>query len=76
MRVRLAYGETGLDVDLPADRTTVVEPVHVAGASDPDGVLRSALRSPVAGPPLRQIVRPVSPWPSRCATAPGHSPGT
>ena len=58
MRVRLAYGETGLDVDLPDDRTTVVEPVHVAGTKDPRGVLRSALRGPVAGPPLRQIVRP------------------
>ncbi|MFC5211235.1 hypothetical protein ACFPM0_32420 [Pseudonocardia sulfidoxydans] len=25
-RVRLAYGSDGLEVDLPADRTTVVEP--------------------------------------------------
>ena len=58
MKIRLAYGETGLDVDLPDDRTTVVEPVHVAGTKDPRGVLRSALQSPVAGPPLRQIVRP------------------
>ena len=58
MKIRLAYGETGLDVDLPDDRTTVVEPVHVAGTKDPRGVLRSALQSPVAGPPLGQIVRP------------------
>jgi nickel-dependent lactate racemase len=58
MRVRLAYGETGVDVDLPDDRTTVVEPRYVPGAPDPQAVLRSALRDPVAGPPLRDRVRP------------------
>ncbi|TQM45877.1 nickel-dependent lactate racemase [Pseudonocardia cypriaca] len=56
--VRLAYGETGLSVDLPADRTTVVEPVYVPGAPDQREVLRSALREPVAGPPLRELARP------------------
>ena len=58
MRVHLAYGESGLDVDLPDHRTTVVEPRYVPGAPDPGAVLRSALREPVAGPPLREIVRP------------------
>ncbi|SNS37809.1 Nickel-dependent lactate racemase [Geodermatophilus pulveris] len=58
MRVHLAYGEHGLPVDLPDDRTTVVEPRYVPGAPDPMAVLRSALREPVAGPPLRDIVRP------------------
>ncbi|GAA0940298.1 nickel-dependent lactate racemase [Pseudonocardia zijingensis] len=57
-RVRLAYGENGLAVDLPAERTTVVEPVYVPGAADQRDVLRSALREPVAGPPLREIARP------------------
>ncbi len=57
-RVRLAYGEAGLAVDLPADRTTVVEPVYAAGAADQRDVLRRALRQPVAGPPLREIARP------------------
>jgi nickel-dependent lactate racemase len=57
-RVRLAYGEDGLPVDLPAERTTVVEPVYVPGAADQRDVLRSALRQPVAGPPLRELARP------------------
>jgi lactate racemase len=56
--VRLAYGETGLSVDLPADRTTVVEPVYVPGAPDQREVLRTALRQPVGGPPLRELARP------------------
>ncbi len=58
LQVRLAYGEQGLEVDLPAGRTTVVEPTYVAGAEDQAGVLRAALREPVAGPPLRELVRP------------------
>jgi lactate racemase len=56
--VRLAYGDTGLSVDLPAERTTVVEPVYAQGAADQREVLRRALRQPVAGPPLREIARP------------------
>ncbi len=58
VRVRLAYGEHGLDVDLPASRTTVVEPTYVAAAADQAGLLRRALLEPVAGPPLRDRVRP------------------
>jgi nickel-dependent lactate racemase len=56
-QVRLAYGESGLSVDLPAERTTVVEPVYVPGAADQRGVLREALRNPVAGTPLRELAR-------------------
>lgn len=56
--VRLAYGEEGLEVELPTDRTTVVEPTYAAGAADQVGVLRTALRHPVTGPPLRQMVVP------------------
>src|SRR6476659_4062204 len=58
LQVRLAYGEQGLDVDLPAGRTTVVEPTYVAGAEDQAGVLREALRHPVEGRPLRELVSP------------------
>ena len=56
--VRLAYGRTGLTVTLPADRTTVVSPVTTAAAPDVAAELRRALRQPVAGPPLRERVRP------------------
>jgi len=58
MRVQLAYGETGLEVDLPDDRTTVVAPAHHPAARDPAALLTATLRSPVAGPPLRDVVRP------------------
>ncbi|MFF7678906.1 nickel-dependent lactate racemase [Actinacidiphila glaucinigra] len=58
MKVRLAYGRSGLDIEVDPRRTTVVEPVHHAAAADQRAVLRAALRDPVAGPPLRERVRP------------------
>ena len=58
MNVRLAYGETGLDVELPAERTTVVRPTAHAGAPDERDALRAALSEPVSGPRLRELARP------------------
>jgi nickel-dependent lactate racemase len=58
MKVRLAYGAGGLVVELPRERTTVVEPAYHEGAADEAAVLRDALRAPVAGPPLGELARP------------------
>ncbi|WP_431946907.1 nickel-dependent lactate racemase [Actinacidiphila sp. bgisy167] len=58
MKLRLAYGRSGLEIDVDPRRTTVVEPVHHKAAADQAAVLRAALRDPVAGPPLRERVRP------------------
>lgn len=58
MQVHLAYGEAGLDVDLPPHRTTVVEPRYTPGVADPATLLRERLRNPVSGPPLRELVQP------------------
>ncbi|MDH2430777.1 nickel-dependent lactate racemase [Sphaerisporangium sp. TRM90804] len=58
MRIELAYGTDGLVVDLPGDRTTVITPVDREAAADEAAELRRALRDPVAGPPLRERVRP------------------
>ncbi|MDX6539084.1 MAG: lactate racemase [Gaiellales bacterium] len=57
MRIELAYGRDGLTVDLPDDRTTVIEPLHPERAADERAEVLQALRHPVAGPPLREIVR-------------------
>ncbi|GAB3061542.1 nickel-dependent lactate racemase [Intrasporangium mesophilum] len=53
-KVRLAYGETGLDVAFPVGRTVVVEPRFHPGVPDPAAALLEALRRPVAGPSLRE----------------------
>ncbi len=56
MRVKLAYGRDGLEVELPDERTTVIEPTYVPGLPDAEGAILTALRNPLGSPPLRQIV--------------------
>jgi len=57
MRVKLAYGSDGLEVELPEDRTTIVVPRHRPAAADPASVLRGALRTPLGSVPLRDLAR-------------------
>ncbi|OAK54397.1 nickel-dependent lactate racemase [Rhodococcoides kyotonense] len=56
--VELAYGRTGLTIELPEDRTTVVAPTYQPASDDVPSLLRQALAKPVAGPPLREVVKP------------------
>ena len=58
MKVRLAYGRNGLEIELPDDRTTVIEPTFVPGLPDPDGAILTALRNPIGTSPLRRLVTP------------------
>jgi nickel-dependent lactate racemase len=58
MRVRLDYGSDGLDVELPDERVTVIEPMFRAAVPDAHATLLEAIRHPIEGPPLRQLVRP------------------
>ncbi len=59
MRLRLAYGTTGLLIDLPDDRSvTVVESRFVPGLADARESLRQALRAPFGLPPLRELAKP------------------
>jgi lactate racemase len=57
VKVRIAYGERGVEVDLSPDRTTVIVPTHAPPAPNALEAVRTALRQPVAGPPLRDVVR-------------------
>jgi lactate racemase len=57
VKIELAYGSEGLTVDLPGDRTTVVEPLHPLAAPDGRAAVLDALRNPVAGPRLRDVAR-------------------
>ena len=58
MKVKLAYGREGLEVELPDERTTVIEPTFVPGLPDAKGAILTALRNPIRTPPLRRIVEP------------------
>jgi nickel-dependent lactate racemase len=56
--VELAYGSGRLAVELPQDRTTVIAPRHLPAAADARAAVSAALHAPVAGPRLRDVVRP------------------
>jgi lactate racemase len=57
--VDLQYGAGSLTVSgLPRARATVVEPAHLPPVADESLVVTAALRTPVAGPPLRSCVQP------------------
>ena len=59
MHIRLAYGKTGLEIDLPDHMdVTVVEPSFVAGLPDPSSALCEALRQPIGSSALVDSARP------------------
>jgi nickel-dependent lactate racemase len=59
MRIKLAYGKTGLPIELDDSlNVTVVEPSFVPALPDPAAAVRAALREPIGSPPLRDLVRP------------------
>lgn len=59
MRITLAYGKTGLPLELDDSLdVTVVEPTYVPALPDPAAAVRRALASPIGSPLLRDLVRP------------------
>jgi len=57
LNLSLDYGTDGLEVVLPDDRVTVIEPVFRPAAPDPRATLLQALASPIDSPPISQVVR-------------------
>ncbi|MBX6313262.1 MAG: nickel-dependent lactate racemase [Isosphaeraceae bacterium] len=58
LRVKLDYGRTGLEVQLPADR--VIGPLEIRAVpplEDPEGAVAAALEAPIGSPPLRELAR-------------------
>lgn len=55
MELTLAYGRSGLQVNLPAD-VDVIAPRFVEGLQDETKAILDALRKPVASPPLGELV--------------------
>lgn len=56
MRVRLAYGKEGLDMDAPDGRATVIEPRFLPALPDAPAALHEALAHPIAARPLHELV--------------------
>jgi hypothetical protein len=57
LEINLAYARGSLRISLPAYWTTAVAPAYHSAAPEVAAVLRDALRHPVSGPPLREVVR-------------------
>lgn len=58
MKVSLAYGRGHIEIELPAERTTIIEPAHQAGLSDERAAVLAALDQPIANPALKEQVGP------------------
>ncbi len=58
IKVRLDYGTEGLEVNLPDDRTTLIEPAYPPGVPDPEDTLRRALAEPIDSAPFSKLVKP------------------
>jgi lactate racemase len=57
MKINLAYGQGHLPIDLPDDRTTVIEPTHRPGLTDEKSAVQAALASPIGSRPLREWIK-------------------
>ena len=56
MQVALAYGESSLPLDLP-NKIDVIEPRALPRIPNPEKALSDALRKPIFGPPLNELVK-------------------
>ena len=57
-RIKLAYGREGLDIWLPTESATVVEPTYVRALLNEAGAIRRALQEPLGTRPLAELVTP------------------
>ena len=57
MRLKLAYGRDGLEIEAP-ERADVVRPRFVPGVADETAAIQEALRAPTGTPSLRALVNP------------------
>ena len=58
MKVNLAYGSGHLPIEVPDDRTTVIEPTHIDGLADEKAAVLDALQNPIGSQPLLERISP------------------
>ena len=56
MKVKLAYGRGGMTVNMPDNRTTVIEPLFMPSIPDQTASIYHALTHPIRSRPLRECV--------------------
>ncbi|MFL3665373.1 MAG: nickel-dependent lactate racemase [Verrucomicrobiota bacterium] len=58
MTVNLAYGSVHLPIEVPNDRTTVIEPANITGLADEQSAVLGALQKPIGSQPLLERISP------------------
>jgi nickel-dependent lactate racemase len=58
MTINLAYGDGYVPINLPDDRTTVIEPTFRPGLPDEKAAVFEALAAPIGARPLREWIKP------------------
>ena len=58
MKINLAYGSGHLPIEVPDDRTTVIEPAHIDGLADEKAAVLDALQNPIGSQPLLERISP------------------
>ena len=58
MKINLAYGHGYLPIELPDERTIVIEPDCLPGLNDEKGAILDALANPIDARPIRDIIKP------------------
>ena len=58
MKVNLAYGSGHLPIEVPDDRTTVIEPAHITGLADEQAAVIGALQNPIGSQALLERISP------------------
>ena len=60
MTVNLAYGSGHLPIEVPDDRTTVIEPTHIDGLADEKESVITALQKPIGSQSLLDRISPAT----------------
>jgi len=58
VNIRLAYGKRGLDINLPEEGLTIIEPEFVPGLSNEKKAFIDSLRHPLGSPRLKELIKP------------------
>jgi nickel-dependent lactate racemase len=58
MKVNLAYGRGLLPVQLPDERTTIIQPSHITGLPDERAAVLASLENPINAPGLSRWIKP------------------
>jgi nickel-dependent lactate racemase len=57
MKIELAYGRGHLPIEMPEQRTTIIEPSHNPGLSDEQASVLQALDNPIGAPALKDWIK-------------------